>query len=122
MENNYGKVGLLAGAISFMLLVIGVRNVLGETIEILNFIAFAVFSIIIGLSCTAMLFYKLRIAFPMFIIALLIAYFEMYRSFLLNVNDQGNAIGILSLFIFTSFGLAIALIVQFIVMYIRKNK
>ena len=122
MENNYGKFGIFAGLATFVLMIVGVRNVLGNTIEILNFVAFAVFGLIIGITCAVLLFYKLRIAFPIFLVALIIAFFDMFRSFILNVNGQGDLLGILSLFIITSFGLGLALIIQFSVRFMSKNK
>jgi len=121
MDNNYGKIGLFAGFVSFILLVVGVRNVLGHDIEIMNFFAFAVFSLIIGISCTMLIFYKLRIAFTIFIIGLILAFFEMFRSYIMNINGVGDSIGILSLFMISSFGLGISLIVQFIVILVRKK-
>ena len=122
MENNFGKVGLFAGLSTFVLLVVGLRNVLGIDIEILTFVAFAVFGLIIGIACASLLFYKLRVAFPIFCVALIIAFFDMFRSYIQDINGQGDLLGILSLFIITSFGLGISLIVQFIVTLIKKNK
>lgn len=122
MENHYGKVGVIAGLTTFVLLVIGVRNFVGHTIEIMNFVAFSIFGLIIGVSFTALLFYRLRVAFPIFLVACIVAFFEMFRSYINDVNGQGAEIGILSLFIFTSLGLGLALIVQFIVMLIQKKK
>lgn len=122
MEQHFGKVGVVTGLISFVLLVIGLRNVLGQDVEILNFIAFIVFSLVIGISFSALLFYKLKIAFPIFGIAIIIAFFDMFRSFILDTNGQGAALGILSLFIISSFGLGLSLIVEFIVRFLKKNK
>ena len=120
MDIHYGKVGAITGLATFILLVVGLRNVLGIDIEILTFVAFAVFGLIVGISCAAMLFYKLRIAFPIFCVALIIAFFDMFRNYILDINGQGDLLGILSLLIITSFGLGISLIVQFIVTLIKK--
>lgn len=122
MENHFGKVGVIAGLSTFVLLVVGLRNVLGVDIEILTFVAFAVFGLIVGISCASMLFYKLRIAFPIFCVALIIAFFDMFRNYIQDIGGQGDLLGILSLLIISSFGLGISLIVQFIVTLIRKNK
>ncbi len=122
LANHYGKVGVIAGLTTFVLLIVGVRNIVGHTIEILNFIAFSIFGLIIGVAFTALLFYRLKIAFPIFFVSCIVAFFEMFRSYITDVNGQGAEIGILSLFIFTSFGLGLALIVQFGVMFIRKKK
>ncbi|WP_172370911.1 hypothetical protein [Sporosarcina jiandibaonis] len=121
MENNFGKVGIVAGLTTFVLLVVGVRNVLGHDVEILNFIAFSVFSLIIGIAFSALLFYKLRIAFYIFCAVFVIAFFELFRSYIQDINGQGDLIGILSLFIITSFGLGLALIVQFAVRLLTKK-
>ena len=121
MENNYGKIGVVAGLVSFVLLVVGLRNVLGHEMEILNFVAFSVFSLIIGIAFTTLLFYKLKIAFYMFSVAFVIAFFELFRSYITDINGQGDLIGILSLFIITSFGLGLALIVQFAVRLLTKK-
>ena len=122
MENHFGKVGVIAGLSTFVLLVVGLRNVLGVDIEILTFVAFAVFGLIVGIACASMLFYKLRIAFPIFCVALIIAFFDMFRNYIQDIGGQGDLLGILSLLIISSFGLGISLIVQFIVMLIMKNK
>jgi hypothetical protein len=58
----------------------------------------------------------------MFSSFLLIAFLEMYRNFIMNANGQGDLIGVLSLFIITSFGLGLSLIVQFIVILLNKKK
>ena len=121
LENNYGKIGVIAGIVSFVLLVVGLRNVLGHDIEILNFIAFSVFSLIIGIAFSSLLFYKLRIAFYIFSVAFVIAFFELFRSYIQDINGQGDLMGILSLFIISSFGLGLALIVQFAVKLLTKK-
>lgn len=121
MTNNQGKIGLFGGAASFILLVVGVRNVLGYEIEMLNFVAFGVFSLIIGINLTTLLFYNLRIAFYIFIFAVAIAFFEMFRSYIADFNGMGDTIGMLSLFVISSFGLAVALIVQFLSRFFPKK-
>lgn len=122
LEQHFGKFGVFTGVTSFVLLVVGLRNVLGHQVEIMNFIAFVVFSLIIGISFATILFYQLKIAFAIFGIAVIIAYFDMFRNFILNINGQGDALGMLSLFIFSSFGLGIAIFIEFIVKLIKKIK
>ncbi|MCZ2257849.1 hypothetical protein [Sporosarcina sp. G11-34] len=122
MERHYGKFGAITGLLTFILMGVGVRNVLGETLELMNIIAFAIFGLIIGTANAALLFYKLRIAFPIFLVAVVLGFFEFFRSFLTNINGQGDLIGILSLFMITSFGLGLALFTEFVVYLVRKNK
>lgn len=122
MDQHYGKVGVFTGIVTFVLLVVGLRNVLGQDVKVLNFVAFVVFGLIIGIAFAAMLFYKLKIALPIFGIGYIVGFFDMFRSFIQDINGQGDAIGILSLFIFTSFGLGLGLIVEFIVRLIKKTQ
>ena len=122
MENHYGKVGIITGLSTFVLLIIGLRNVLGQDVEILNFVAFSVFGLIVGIICATLLFYKLKIAFPIFFVVLIIAFFEMFRNYIQDVNGQGDLIGILSLFIITSFGLVLAVIIDFVLRLYKKYK
>lgn len=122
MENHYGKVGIITGLSTFVLLIIGLRNVLGQEVEILNFIAFSVFGLIIGIICATLLFYKFKIAFAIFIIVLIAAFFEMFRNYIQDVNGQGDLVGILSLFIITSFGLGLAVVIDFILRLYKKYK
>ncbi len=122
LEQHFGKFGLFTGITSFVLLVVGLRNVLGHDVEVMNFIAFVIFGIIIGMSFSLIIFYQLKIAFSIFGIAVIIAFFDMFRNFILDINGQGDALGVLSLFIFSSFGLGLALLIEFIVKLIKKNK
>lgn len=122
LEQHFGKFGAFTGIVSFILLVVGLRNVLGQEVEVMNFIAFVIFGLIIGISFSSILFYRLKIAFPIFGIAVIIAFFDMFRSFILDIEGQGDILGILSLFIFSSFGLGLALLIEFIVRIIKRNK
>ena len=122
MENHYGKVGIITGLSTFVLLIIGLRNVLGQKVEILNFIAFSVFGLIIGIICATLLFYKFKLAFAIFLVVLIAAFFEMFRNYIQDVNGQGDLVGILSLFIITSFGLGLAVVINFILRLYKKYK
>lgn len=122
MERHFGKVGIFTGIVTFVLLVVGLRNILGQQVEIMNFIAFVIFGLIIGISFSTMLFYKLNIAFPIFGLAYVIGFFDLFRNFITNPNEQGGALGILSLFILTSFGLGLALFIEFGVRLFKKEQ
>lgn len=122
MLKNYGRITISIIFISMFLLILGVKYVLGQDLVIMNLLAFAAFSIVIGLLAGAMLFYKLRKAFYIFTIGLLIGFIEMYRSFFAGPEEFGDLAGILSLFIFTAFGFVIGLIVEAIFYLLRKNE
>lgn len=122
MLNKLWKIGFFTGLTSFVLLILGVRTILGQTLIFKNYLTFGVFGLIIGTFSFLLLFYQLKIAFRIFMVAVVIGFAEFFRSLLVNPNNMGDALGILSLFIISSFGLGLAFIVQFIVILMRKNK
>jgi hypothetical protein len=122
MEKHFGKVGGIIGLTTFLLLLISVQYVLGNPLVFKNIIAFAIFGFIIGAICTALLFYKFKIAFRIFILGIFIGFFELFRAFLTEMNGWSDLIGIVSLFMATAFGLALGLTMQLIVYFIRRNK
>ncbi|WP_342505547.1 hypothetical protein [Sporosarcina sp. FSL K6-2383] len=122
MDSKLWKIGFFAGLTSFVLLILGVRTVLGQELEWKNYLAFAIFGLIVGTFSSLLLFYKLKIAFRIFIIAVALGFIELFRNFLMNTDGFGDLAGILSLFIITSFGLGIAFMVQAVVILTRKNK
>lgn len=122
MLKNYGKIAISIIFISLFLLILGVKYVLHQDLVIMNLLAFAAFSIVIGVLAGAMLLYKLHKAFYIFTVGLLIGFFEMFRSFITGPEEFGDLAGILSLFIFTAFGFVIGLIVEAIYYLSKKNK
>lgn len=121
VERHYGKVGAFTGVVTFVLLIVGLRNIIGQQVEVMNFLAFVIFGLIIGISFAAMIFYRLKIALPIFGIAYVIGFFDMFRSFITSPNEDGGAIGMLSLFIFTSFGLGLSLFIEFGIRLFKKG-
>ena len=122
MLKNVGKITISIIILSMFLLILGVRYVLGQDLVLMNFIAFAAFSIVAGVFAGALLIYKLNKAFYLFTLGLAIGFIDLFRSFITNTNDQGDVLGILSLFIFTTFGLVIGLIVEGILFILKKSK
>jgi hypothetical protein len=122
MINKLWKMGFFTGLTSFVLLIVGVRTILGQTLIFKNYLTFGVFGLIIGIFSFLLLFYKLKIAFRIFMVGVVLGFAEFFRSLLMDSNGMGDVLGILSLFIISSFSLGLAFIVQFIVILLRKNK
>lgn len=120
MLKNYGKIAGFIIVASLFLLILGVRYVLGQDLVIMNFIAFAAFSIVAGVVAGAMLFYNLHKAFYIFTFGLAIGFIDLFRSFIINAEGNGDLIGILSLFMFSAFGLVIGMIVEAILYLMKK--
>jgi NAD/NADP transhydrogenase beta subunit len=122
MNSKLWKIGLFTGLISFVLFIVGMRTILGQTLSVKNYFAFGLFGLIVGIFSILLLYFKLKIAYRIFIVALVLGFAEYFRSILMDLNGFGDLVGILSLYIITSFGLGIAVFVQFIVIFVRKNK
>lgn len=121
MINKLWKIGFFAGLTSFVLLIVAVRTVLGQTLVFTNYLTFGLFGLIIGVFSFLLLFYNLKIAFRIFLVGVVLGFAEFFRSLLMNPNGIGDVLGILSLFIISSFGLGLAFIVQFIVILMKKK-
>lgn len=120
MLKNYGKIAGLIIVASLFLLILGVRYVLGHELVVMNFIAFAAFSIVAGVTAGALLFYNLYKAFYLFTFGLAIGFIDLFRSFIINPEGNGDIIGILSLFMFSAFGLVIGIIIEAVLYLIKK--
>ncbi|MBE1554250.1 hypothetical protein [Sporosarcina limicola] len=122
MDNKLWKIGFFTGLTSFVLLIVGIRTILGQTLIVKNYLTFGVFGLIVGIMAALLLFYELKIAFRIFMIAVILAFTAFFLNLLMARNNDGSLRAILDLFIITSFGLGLAFIVQFIIIFIRKNK
>ncbi len=122
LDNKLWKIGFFTALTSFVLLILGIRTVLGTELVFKNYLTFGVFSLTVGILASSLLFYKMKIAFRIFMAALILGFAEFFRSFLMDQNGFGDLIGVLSLFIITTFGFGLGIIVQFIVIGIRKLK
>lgn len=119
---NYGKIAGVTIIISLFLLILGVKYVLGQDLVVRNFIAFAIISVLVGTITGALLFYKLKIAYFIFTAGLLVGFIELFRSFISGNDGWGDLVGILSLFIYTSFGFVIGIIIEGVLFILKKNK
>ena len=122
MDNKLWKIGFFSGLTSFVLLILGVRTILGQELVWKNYIAFGAFGLIVGILSSLLLFYNLKIAFRIFMAAVVLGFAELFRSFLMNTGGFGDLAGILGLFIITSFGLGIGLMIQAVIIFTRKSK
>lgn len=122
MDKRLWKIGFFTGLTSFVLMILGTRTILGTELVFKNYLTFGVFSLTVGIIAAVMLFYNMKIAFRIFMVALVLAFAEFFRSFLMNTDGLGDLAGMLSLFMISSFGFGVAVIVQFIMMIFEKMK
>lgn len=122
LDNKLWKIGFFTGLTSFVLLIFGIRTILGTELVFKNYLTFGIFGLTVGILASSLLFYKMKIAFRIFMAALILGFAEFFRSFLMDTNGFGDLIGVLSLFIITTFGFGLGVIVQFIVIGVKKLK
>ncbi len=104
--------GIIAGTFGTGLLILGVAGVLGNPIDQRNLLAFVGFGIVVGLVTAALMFFRLKIAGPLFGVGLLVGYFEMFRAFFSDMGGWGDLAGIISVLLWPSVGLGVGLILQ----------
>ena len=121
-RKQFWLVGLGFSVLSFILLLIGVSQVLGNTIVLANIVAYLVFSLLVGAVIGALGYFSLKLAFSFTVTGLLVGFIEMYRAFIAGLSGWGDLIGILSLFIWVIVGIGIGLTTQLGVDLYKKAK
>jgi len=77
-----------------------------------NYIAYVVFSLIVGIVAAALIYFRLKIAFLSFTAGLILGFFLMFNAFLYNTTGWGDLIGIMNLMMWTILGLVVGLLIQ----------
>ena len=113
-RRQYWIVGLIVAVLSFIMLFVGIRVILDSAVSIENIMAYIVFSALLGIVASALIFFRFKIAFLTLIIGLLSGFFVMYKTFLYDVSGWGDLIGIVSLLMCTLIGLVAGMLVQLI--------
>lgn len=115
------KIGLGVAIISLIMLLVGVRTVLGNQLNLKNIIAFIGFSLLAGAIALMLIYFSYKLTFGFFMLGLVIGFFEMYRIFWNGMSGWGDLIGILSLFMWVIIGLGSGILAQ-LGYYIYKKK
>lgn len=112
-RENFWTIGLSIFFISFLMLFIGIKIILGNELIVRNLLAFMGLSLLTGVIASALVYFRFKLSFIFFIAGLFIGFFEMYRAFLSDMSGWGDLIGIMSLFMWAITGLGVGLLVQF---------
>ncbi|MDF3001792.1 MAG: hypothetical protein K0Q48_1911 [Bacillota bacterium] len=102
----------LVSVVSFILLYAGVRFLLDDQISFNNILAYAGFSLLIGVIASMLYLFRPKISLSIFLAGLLAGFVSMYRAFLADQSGWGDLAGLISLFFFVLLGLITGLIVQ----------
>jgi hypothetical protein len=111
-RKQFWIVGLCVAILSFILITIGMTAVSTIGISIENYMAYIIFSLLTGIIAAVFIYFRLRIAFLLYIAGLVLGFFLMFYAFLYNTSGWGDLVGVLSLMMWTIIGLGAGLLVQ----------
>ncbi len=113
LKRNFWMILLMVTVISFLLLFLGIKLILGSPLTVQNIIAYIIVSLIFGAASSALYLLQLNIACVALISGLLIGFFEMYYVFFNDLNGWGDLVGLISLFTWMAIGLCAGAVGQF---------
>jgi hypothetical protein len=120
-KKNFWMIGLCITVLSFILFAVGMNVYSAVGLSGGNYLAYLVFSLIVGAVAAALLYFRLKIAFVSFAAGLILGFILMFNAFLLsNLSGWGDLAGVLNLMMFTILGLGLGLLIQ-IVYYLYKK-
>ena len=121
-KEHYLAAGLCSFLLSFLLLFIGVRLVLGNVVGARNIAAFFCFSLFIGVVASCLTFFRLKLALVFYLAGLAVGFILMYRGFLDRASGWGDLAGIASLMTWIAVGLSAGLIIQALYYLYKRYK
>jgi hypothetical protein len=121
-RKQFLRMGVLVTLITFVLLAFAVRFILRAPLEMQNYLAFLIFSLIVGTIISVLIYTEARIAAGFFLFGVGLGFFEMYRVFSRDMAGWGDLIGLMSLFFWTAIGLGVGLLGQAGAKLLQKKK
>jgi hypothetical protein len=116
------SVGVVFFLLTFALLYTGGALVLQSALVFENYLTFAVFSLLVGIISACFIFFNLSIGFLIFAFGYVLGFGSMLNTFNDDSNGWGDLIGVTQMIFFLVIGLAIAVIVEIILLVIKKVK
>lgn len=121
-KKQYWLVGLIIAIITFVLVFIGAKVVLGNEVTIENLVTYIVFALLVGGLTATMVFFNLKALFILFLTGLLIGFFGMYYAFINDMTGWGDLVGIILLLTGCVIGLGTGIVIQFMIYAYKKFK
>lgn len=121
-KKQYWLVGLIIAIITFVLVFIGAKVVLGNEVTIENLVTYIVFALLVGGLTATMVFFNLKALFILFLTGLLIGFFGMYYAFINDMTGWGDLVGIILLLTGCVMGLGTGIVIQFMIYAYKKFK
>lgn len=108
--------------LTFALFYIGVALILQNPLVLENYLAFALFSLLVGVIAACFVFFNLSVGFVIFTLGYVIGFGSMFWSFNQDMTGWGDLIGLIQMMFILGIGLATAIIVEIILLIIKKVK
>lgn len=122
MKENYKMLGVIVLSITLFLLLLGTGVILNQELTTGNAVTMVAYGLAAGMFAGALAYLDLKIGLYLFLAGLFIGFIEMYRNFLFGDGGFQDLAGLLSLFMFTAFGLVLAFVVEGIRFFLKKKQ
>jgi len=87
-----------------------------------NYLAFALFSLLVGVISACFVFFNLSIGFIIFTLGYVIGFGSMFYAFYDGMTGWGDLIGLIQMMFILGIGLALAVVVEIVLLIIKKVK
>lgn len=115
-------IAIIVAILSFSLLLLGIKYILGASIMLQNIIAFITVGIIVGAISFGLFLLRQKVSFVVFLFSLVSGFVFMFNTFNKDMDGWGDLAGLLSFFMFSLLGLTLALIIQLVAYLINRYK
>ena len=121
-KKNVFYIGLLFAVMTFILFYVAISFALKQEITIQNYIAYFVFSLLVGL--IVMIFAKMKhnLGLIIFSVSYFLAFGVMIYSFMSDLSGWQDLAGILQMMFTLGIGLALGLVAQLVLYLIDRRK
>lgn len=121
-KKNVFYIGLLFAVMTFILFYVAISFALKQEITIQNYIAYFVFSLLVGL--IVMIFAKMKhnLGLIIFNVSYFLAFGVMIYSFMSDLSGWQDLAGILQMMFTLGIGLALGLVAQLVLYLIDRRK
>ena len=111
-KKRYWAAGLSVAAYSFVVLFVFPRTFLKMEIPAENLVNYVVFAVLTGVIAALFVYYRLTIAFLLYMTGLVVGFVLMFKAFIYDMTGWGDLIGIVSLMMWVVIGLGAGLLMQ----------
>lgn len=113
-KKNFWFIFFTVAILSFTLLYLGIKYLLGNPVNLQNIAAYVILSLIFGAVSSVLYLLQLKIMCFVFVLGLFVGYLDMFRTFLGSRSGWEDLAGLLSLFTWMAIGLCAGTVLQFL--------